>query len=302
MPATRNSVDEKLERLQSILGDMEEGVLAEFQERLDMSWIYHDSALEGVVLTFHELKSAIDKDVVSDVSLIPTYDEIRAHKATIDFVRELAGQRKRVPLNVELLLKLREVLCPEPVALAPAPVPVPLVPPPPLVPAMPPGVTVHQPLEAAPAAPTAPPAPPAAPAKDTPWRKDNPVHRLYFHDIPPADKIPAEMKKLEEWLKEPETKKLSAIRLATRVHLKLMQIYPFPKHSGKIARLAMNFVLLRAGYPPAIIHSTERQRYYETLRGPSIGLYNLVLDSVENSIDSAIKLFSESRSGRRALM
>jgi hypothetical protein len=63
----------------------------------------------------------------------------------------------------------------------------------------------------------------------------------------------------------------------------------------------MNLVLLRSGYPPAIVHSTERQRYYEALRGPSLALHNLMLDSLENSIDSAIKLFSEANSGRRAL-
>lgn len=127
------------------------------------------------------------------------------------------------------------------------------------------------------------------------------MHRLYFHDIPSADKIAGEMKKIGDWLNEPETKKLSAIRLATKLHFKLMQVYPFPKHSGKIARLAMNLVLLRAGFPPAIIHSTDRQRYYESLRGPSTLLQALVTDSLENAIDSALKMFSERGSGRRAI-
>lgn len=268
--ATRASVDAKLQRLQELLAAQDEQSLADFQERLDMSWIYHDCALEGTVLTYHELKSAIDKDVVSDVSLIPTYDEIRAHKAAIDFVREQAAQKKKVPITVDLILKLRAVLSPD---------------------------------SATPSAP--PPVDPATGAplqvQENPWRKDTPVHRLYFHDISPADKIPAEMKKLGEWLADPETKKLSALRLAAKLHFKLMQIFPFPKHSGKISRLMMNLVLLRAGYPPAIIHATERQRYYESLRGPSTLLYSLMLDSLENSMDSAIKLFTEARSGRRAI-
>jgi Fic family protein len=253
---TRTTVDSKLLKLQEHLATQDEALLAKFQEQLDMSWIFHDSALEGTVLSFHELKSAIDKDVVSDVSLIPTYDEIRAHKAAIDFVREQAAQKKKVPVTLELLMKLRDVIAPEN---------------------------------------------PETLAKDGPFRKDTPVHRLYFHDIPPADKIAGEMKKLGDWLADPETKKLSALRLAAKLHFKLMQIYPFPKHSGKHARLAMNLVLLRAGYPPAVIHSTERQRYYESLRGPSSLLYNLMLDSLENSIDSAIKVFTEARSGRRAI-
>jgi hypothetical protein len=261
------------------------------------------------------LKSAIDKDVVSDVSLIPTYDEIRAHKAALDWVREQASKGKKQPVTLELLLKLRDVLNPEPTPppapivtvppLAPAPVIVPVIAPV-LMPAVP-AVLAPSPAPAvlAPTPALAEPKPAikeSKPAADpTPYRKDTPVHRLYFHDIPSADKIPGEMKKLGEWLLEPETKKLPALRLASRLHFKLMQIYPFPKHSGKHARLAMNLVLLRAGYPPAIIHSTERQRYYESLRGPATALHNIMLESLENAIESAIKLFTEAKSGRRAM-
>ena len=39
---------------------------------------------------------------------IPTYDEIRAHKAAIDFVRECAMNKKKVPLSTDLLLRLQE--------------------------------------------------------------------------------------------------------------------------------------------------------------------------------------------------
>jgi Fic family protein len=110
------------------------------------------------------------------------------------------------------------------------------------------------------------------------------------------------MKKLDDWLQDPETrKKPTPCALASKLHFKLMQIFPFSKHTGKLARLGMNLVLLRAGYPPAIIHSTERQRYYESLKGPSLTLHNLMVDSLENSIESAIKLFAEQRTGRRAM-
>ncbi len=252
---TRATIDSKLHVLEDLLGIQEERVLAEFQERLDMSWIFHDCSLEGTVLSFHELKSAIDKDVVSDVSLIPTYDEIRAHKSAIDFVRECAANKKKVAVNVELLLKLHEVLSPD-----------------------------------------------DPEAREGAWRKETPVHRLYFHDIAAPEKIAGEMKKLDEWLQDPETRKTtSPLRLASKLHFKLMQIYPFTRQSGKLARLAMNLILLRGDYPPAIIHSTERQRYYESLKGPSLQLHNLMSESLENAIDSAIKMFTEMSSGRRAL-
>ncbi len=253
--ATRTSIESRLKNLEDLLAVQEESVLAEFQERLDMSWIFHDCALEGTVLSAHELKSAIDKDVVSDVSLIPTYDEIRAHKNAIDFVRECASNKKKYPVTVDLLRQLQGILSPD-----------------------------------------------DAEPRDGTWRKETPVHRLYFHDISAPDKIALEMKKLDEWLADPETKKSTTpLRLASKLHFKLMQIFPYTRHTGKLARLAMNLVLLRSGFPPAIVHSTERQRYYEALRGPSTLVHNLMVDSLENAIDSAIKMFTEQHSGRRAL-
>jgi hypothetical protein len=100
VPWRSANLEEKLKVLEDHLAAQDEEALAQFQERLDMSWIFHDTALEGTVLSFHELKSAIDRDVVSDVSLIPTYDEIRAHKAAIDLVREFAANKKKHPLTV----------------------------------------------------------------------------------------------------------------------------------------------------------------------------------------------------------
>ncbi len=252
---TRATIDQKLAVLEELLAIQDERVLAEFQERMDMSWIYHDTSMEGSVLSFHELKSAIDKDVVSDVSLIPTYDEIRSHKAAIDRVREIAGSKKKVPITLDLLREFQQILVPED-------------------------------LE---------------PRENT-WRKETPVHRLYFHDISVPDKIAGEMKKLGDWLADPDTRKsLTPLRLASKVHFRLMQIYPYTRQTGKLARLTMNLILLREGYPPAIVHSTERQRYYESLKGPSVLLHNLMMDSLENAIDSAVKLFSEKSSGRKAL-
>ena len=50
-----------------------------------------------------------------------------------------------------------------------------------------------------------------------------------------------------------------------------------------------------AHYLPAIIHSIDRQRYYETLRQPNTALRALVVEAEENSLDNALKFFRESR-------
>ena len=52
----------------------------------------------------------------------------------------------------------------------------------------------------------------------------------------------------------------------------------------------MNLLLLRSGYPPAIVHSTERQRYYEALKGSSATMTQIVQESIENNLGSVEKL------------
>jgi hypothetical protein len=77
---------------------------------------------------------------------------------------------------------------------------------------------------------------------------------------------------------------------------------PVPNDSGKVARLFMNLLLLRAGLPPAIIHSTERQRYYEALKGSANTVLQMVQDAVENSLASIEKLLDEHESRKRAFI
>ena len=97
-----------------------------------------------------------------------------------------------------------------------------------------------------------------------------------------------------DWLNGPEPKKLkSPIRVASRAHYELLRVFPFQTDSGKVARLFMNLLLLRAGHPPAIVHSTERQRYYESLRGSLPSLIQMVTESILNALISIEKLLDE---------
>jgi Fic family protein len=68
-----------------------------------------------------------------------------------------------------------------------------------------------------------------------------------------------------------------------------MHIFPFLETSGKIGRAVMNLLLVRSGYLPAIIHATERQRYYEVLRQSQGGLTEVLVDSVMASLEAAAR-------------
>ncbi len=245
MEARLFELDAKMGMLADKVSAFPDRVASDYQAKLDISWLFHDNALDGVVLSYSELKAAIDQRIISDVSLIPTYEEVRTHKLAADYLRELAGSKKPPAVDVELIRKVYGMVTPE------------------------------------------------AAAKGWPYRKENPLHRLYYHEICAPEKIGYHMRKLDEWLKSSDFTSLHPVVAATRLQLRLLRAYPWTKNTGKVARLITNYILLRAKYLPAIIHSIDRQRYYEVLRHDNDDLLGLVVESLENGIDTTTRFFDE---------
>ncbi len=125
------------------------------------------------------------------------------------------------------------------------------------------------------------------------FRREIPLHRSYFQEINEPTIIKANMRKLISWLNDPhETDKLHPVVFASRFHAQFMNIFPFRNTSGKVGRIVMNLILTRNGCLPAVIHATERQRYYEALRQPEEpALTDLVIESVMASFDAAVRFF-----------
>lgn len=242
-----SSLDERVTRLHGLVTDASERDIQAFRSKLDLSWIYHDSALEGMVYTFDELKGAINNQPPPDHALVPIYDEIKQQKTCIDFIRETC-QKKRLVINLDLVKKIYVTLDPEE------------------------GETKGGPK----------------------YRKDMPLHRSYFHDILPPDKITGQMKQLITWVNATDTRRSThTVRLAAKLHYRLLHIFPYPRNSGKVARLLMNLMLMKQGYPPAVIHATERQRYYDSLRTSEEAAAKLVTEALGTSVESAIRHFED---------
>src|SRR5215468_5907910 len=116
MDAKFFELDAKMDLLRTKLAGFPPNILKDYQDRLDVSWIFHDNALEGVVLSYSELKAAIDQRIISDVSLIPMYEEVKNHKAAVDFIREAVQSKKPPEVDLELVRKIYGMLTPEAVA------------------------------------------------------------------------------------------------------------------------------------------------------------------------------------------
>lgn len=240
------AIDAKVESLRGF-AQSKPHTAQDFDQKFELSWIYHDNALEGIVLSAPELTQALGAAQVAETSSSSVFAEVRNHRDAIHLVRQEAANAKS-KLSLTLVRKIYELL----------------------------GKNLT--------------------GKDKAnYRRDMPLHRNYFHDIAPPAKVPDQLQKLIDFCNTAEFKEYHPIKQAGVLHYGLMQVFPFTENSGKLARLLMNLILLRHQYLPAIIHSIDRQRYYETLRQPNTALRTLVMEAELNSLDNAIKFFRESR-------
>jgi Fic family protein len=107
--------------------------------------------------------------------------------------------------------------------------------------------------------------------------------------IPPnALKVDELMTELLQWVNK-EAKSLHPIVAASVFHHRFVHIHPFFDGNGRTARLAFNLVLMKAGYPPAIILKNDRKKYYDALNKANEGEYGrlilLVMQAVERSLN-----------------
>lgn len=61
------------------------------------------------------------------------------------------------------------------------------------------------------------------------------------------------------------------ILIAADLHYGIVRIHPFDDCNGRVARLAMNLILLRASYPPAVIDVAKRREYLTALESADAG-------------------------------
>lgn len=216
----------------------------EFQQRLLISLIHHDAALEGDVLSYSEIKAAIDPSIISDSSLIPSYEQVERYHAACLLIYETAAARQR-DFTLETVRAIHACLAPEDAA------------------------------------------------QGYPYRQENPLHRLYYHDIASPEAIEDEVQAFGEWLANPARENAHVIERVAETHFRLMAIFPWVKQSGRCARLVSNMLLVQNDYPMAVLHSIDRQAYYEALREGPNALIPLYIEAIETTALSEVRVYDQ---------
>lgn len=75
--------------------------------------------------------------------------------------------------------------------------------------------------------------------------------------------------------------------VAAIAHYNLTRIHPFDDGNGRGARLFMNLILMKKGFPPAIIKNEHRRKYIEALSKADSGdIKGFIMFIAESCVDT----------------
>jgi len=203
-------------------------------QRLRIEWNYNSNHIEGNTLTYGETLLLLIHGRTRGDHLMREYEEMRGHDVAIELVRALAHEDR--PLSEGDIRDLNQIVLKEGfwrVAQTPD------------------GEPTRKWIE--------------------PGRyKTQPNHVLTatgeIFSFATPEETPARMAVFVQWLRaEMETPSLTLPALLARAHHEFIHIHPFDDGNGRVVRLLLNYLLLRAGLLPLVVKSRDRRRYLEAI-------------------------------------
>ncbi len=262
------SILHKIEALESELKALQP-LKAEYQrafdEKIRLEFNYNSNHIEGNTLSYVETKALILKDIAPSVGThtLRELEEMKAHDVTYALIQEYAADKEKQLTETDLKF-LHHVLLVRPYygdAIDSL------------------GQPTKRLLEVG------------------DYKKMPNSVRLQngeIHHYAAPFETPAMMTELFSWYQAEETKnETHPIILAALLHYKFVKIHPFDDGNGRMARLIMNYVLLKHYFPPVVVKSTNKKNYYLTLdladNGDTKPFINYIAEQLVWSLELNIK-------------
>ncbi len=242
--------------------DAEERLWKKFR----LEWNYNSNHIEGNTLTYDQTELFLLFDETTGDHLWREYQEMKAHDTAIKMVVELANDIER-PLTEAVIKKLNEIILVESFwkeAITAD------------------GQKAQRQIL-------------IGDYKKFPNSVRLSNGELFNYASP--QEIPALMGDLMNWYNENLIAKTDAIEIAALFHYKFVRIHPFDDGNGRIARLIMNYILMRNGYPPVIIKSSEKNKYLFALHRADVGDERSFIDYVASQLSWSLNLKIKAANG-----
>lgn len=77
---------------------------------------------------------------------------------------------------------------------------------------------------------------------------------------------------------------------AAKIHYDFVLIHPFDDGNGRMARLLMNLILIKYGFPPAVIKTEDKSNYFSALRQADGGQIEVFMEYVAERVCASLRI------------
>ena len=236
--------------------------------KLRLNWNYHSNAIEGNRLNYGETIALLMHGVTAKGKPLKDHLDITGHDQAIQQMLDLVGGTR--PLTQTDIRELHKIVLQHPYTSAAR---------------TPDGQPVQKQIT-------------VGAYKTQPNHVRTITGQIHYYTAP--ESVAAEMTDLVSWVNtELEAATLPPTLIATVFHHAFVAIHPFDDGNGRLGRILMNFVLLRAQLPPAVIQMANRETYYGALAQADAGDYTALIELIGASVARSLQLQLDVLRGER---
>jgi Fic family protein len=250
-----------LDKLRPIDNERESRIMQKF--RLD--WNYHSNHLEGNKLTYGETKALILFGITAQGKPLKDHFEITGHNQAINWVIDLV--KGDYPLTENFIRELHTLLLKEPYEVDAI---------------TPDGKPTKKKIS-------------VGSYKTSANHVKTKTGEIFYFATP--EETPAKMYDLLSWYNEKIKEDFNPILLAAEFHYKFIRIHPFDDGNGRTARILMNFILMKFGYPPTIIKTEEKDNYFDVLQMADAGNIEAFLEYIAKNLVRSLEIMIAGANG-----
>lgn len=228
-------------------------------QKFRFDWNYHSNNIEGNSLTFGETKSLLLHNITAQGKSLKDHIEITGHNEAIDALVDLT--RGDAPLTESFLRQLHELILRERYqvdAITPE------------------GAPTRRWIEVG--------------QYKTGQNHVQTVTGEIFRFAEPMD-VPGKMHTLLQTINELQAPSSAEVAfVAAKAHYDFVLIHPFDDGNGRMARLLMNLILIKYGFPPAIIKTQDKQQYFSALRQADGGQLDVFVEYIAGCVCASLQI------------